>query len=724
MKIKLYTLLLLSIGSITLCRAQALSHPTLLVSRDEVNTIKQVRGQVAAFDRTIDQLILSAQQAVATPVSVPTPKDGGGGVVHEQHKSNYYAMFHCGLAYQYTGDKKFARYVADMLSAYARLYPTWGLHPMTLSSLRGRLFWQTLNESVWLVHATMAYDCIVETLSKKQRDFIEQNLLLNMADFIMNGYQDFRKNHDMFDRMHNHATWATAAVGMTGFVTGHDELVKQALYGTDGTGEKGGFLRQMDYLFSPDGYYTEGAYYERYAIWPFMIFAQCIQHNRPELKIFERRQHILRKAMNALIQLSYNGEFFHFNDALEKGLSAQELTYATNILYQAYPDDKQLLTIAKQYQRTLLPTIGGYLIARDLSKGEEKPVNYQSSLFTDGRNGDEGAVAVIRSTRSDLNSAVTLKATKHGMEHGHFDKLTLAYYDNGHEILADYGAARFLNIEAKYAGHYTRENKSFAKQTIAHNTLVVDETSHFKGKVKVADEYHSDLLYADFSRQDFQIAAAQEVNAYPGVAFRRYVAYLTIPQADYPLVVDVLDIQSAQEHQYDYPWWYNGHMVSTNFPYNKALSSVTPLGSQNGYQHIWLEAWGQNTKSNTSQFTFFNGNRFYTISTATTPATEMKMLRLGANDPDFNLRNSTAYMVREPNATNHTFASLIETHGQYDVVWETSANLTSACQSVSVTENTDDHIVVDIVYRQQHLVVTFSKSKAANSKYQIISNNK
>lgn len=687
-------------------------HPLLLVNADEVATIQKARGQVPVFDQTIHQLIQSADAAVQAPLSVPAPKDGGGGVVHEQHKTNYYAMFHCGLAYQYTGQKKYAQYVADMLMEYARLYPTWGLHPMTLSSLRGRLFWQTLNESVWLVHASMAYDCVYETLTKKQRDSIEKNLLFNMADFIMNGYGDLKKNHDMFNRMHNHATWATAAVGMTGFATGNEALVRKALYGTDESGQTGGFLRQMDYLFSPDGYYTEGAYYERYAIWPFMIFAQCISHNKPELKIFERRDHILEKALNALIQLTYEGEFFHFNDALQKGLSAQELTYAVNIMYQAFPDQKQLLTVSKKYQRQLLPTLGGYMIARDIAKGEAVPVNYKSMVFTDGRQGDEGAVGVIRSTRPGLNSALTLKATLHGMEHGHFDKLTMAYYDNGHEILADYGAARFLNIEAKYAGHYTRENKSFAKQTIAHNTVVVDGKSNFDGKVKVADQYHSDLLYYDFSDPRRQVMAAQELNAYPGVAIRRYLAYLDQPLADYPLIVDVVDVESETEHQYDYPLWYNGHFVSTNFPYTKATDRMEVFGRQNGYQHLWLEAWGRNDKSHTSQFTFFNGDRFYTISTATTATSELKFLRLGANDPDFNLRNSsTAYLVREPKAKSHTFVSLIETHGEYDVVWETSANLVSKCQSVAVTTNNDREIVVEMVYNGQPFTVRFDKTK-------------
>ena len=144
--------------------------------------------------------------------------------------------------------------------------------------------------------------------------------------------------------MHNHATWATAAVGMIGFAMNREDYVNKALYGSDETGKRGGFIRQMDYLFSPDGYFTEGAYYQRYAIWPFVIFAQCIENKLPELEIFSYRDSILSKALSTLIQLSYEGEFFHINDALLKGLSAQELVYAADILYNVHPSDKSLLS--------------------------------------------------------------------------------------------------------------------------------------------------------------------------------------------------------------------------------------------------------------------------------------------------------------------------------------------------------------------------------------------
>src|SRR5690606_19135447 len=106
-------------------------------------------------------------------------------------------------------------------------------------------------------------------------------------------------------------------VGMIGYVMGDKNLTDMALYGSGKDG-KTGFIRQLDVLFSPDGYFTEGPYYQRYAIWPFMTFAQVVQHQQPELKIFEYRDGILLKAVDKLLQSSYKGEIFYLNDALRK----------------------------------------------------------------------------------------------------------------------------------------------------------------------------------------------------------------------------------------------------------------------------------------------------------------------------------------------------------------------------------------------------------------------
>lgn len=692
----------------------AADHPSLLLTRRGVEEMRARRGSVPAFDASIAKTLAGADAALAQPIVVPQPRDGGGGYTHERHKLNYYEMVDCGIAFQLTGEERYARRVADMLAAYAALYPTLGFHPVELSKTPGRIFWQTLNESVWLVHTALAYDCVYDAMTPAERERVERNLFRPMADFLMNGLEGNRENNAVFNRMHNHATWATSAVGMIGMAMGDECLVRKALYGTDETGEKGGFIRQLDYLFSPDGYFTEGAYYQRYAIWPFMVFAQCIDNNRPELGIFTYRDGILLKAVSTLLQLAYDGRFMRFNDALEKGYDAQELVYAVNIAYHADPSNKMLLDVAARYQGWVLPTDAGYAVARDIARGEARPLELRSALYRDGRRGDEGGVAVIRSTDPALSSAVTLKATSHGLSHGHYDKLTLAYYDNGHEILCDYGAARWLNIEAKYKGHYTRENKSLAMQTVAHNTLVVDESSHFGGKIGVSSEHHSDIRFADFSREGVQIVAAEERNACPGVKMQRTVAYVTTPFLQYPLILDLLRAESAEEHNYDYPVWYGGHLVSLNFPYEKALSEMRTLGTANGYQHLWLQAAGRNETSGTSCFTWIASDRFYSLSTATTPASEMVLVETGANDPDFNLRTEKGYMVRERGRKNHTFFSSLETHGTYDLQVEQSDNLKASCRGVRLLTDTPEYTVAVAEYADGHRVVLCMANASAD----------
>lgn len=691
--------------SLALLTAAAGDHPSLMLTRRGVELMRADRGKVPAFDASIDRTLAGADAALRSPIVVPQPRDGGGGYTHERHKLNYYEMVDCGIAWQLTGQERYARRVADMLAAYADLYPTLGFHPVTLSKSPGRIFWQTLNESVWLVHTAMAYDCVYDCMTPAEREHVERDLFRPMADFLMNGMEGNRENNKIFNKMHNHATWATSAVGMIGMVMGDDRLVDRALYGTDLTGRTGGFIRQLDYLFSPDGYFTEGAYYQRYAIWPFMVFAQCIENNRPSLDIFAYRDGILRKAVGTLLQLAYEGRFMRFNDALEKGYDAQELVYAVNIAYNADPSDKMLLDAAARWQDWVLPSDAGYRVARDIARGEARPLRFVSRLYRDGRDGTQGGVAVIRSTDPALNSAVTLKATSHGLSHGHYDKLTLAYYDNGNEVLADYGAARWLNIEAKYKGHYTRENKSFAMQTVAHNTLVVDERSHFGGVYAESMKHHSEILYADFARDSVQIVTARDTNASPGVKMQRTVAYLTTPFLQYPLILDVLRAESDEEHRYDYPMWYEGQLVSLNFPYERSLTTLSTLGAANGYQHLWKEAAGRNTESGTSCFTWIRGNRFYSLSTATTPQSELLLAATGANDPDFNLRHATCYMVREQGRRNHTFFSSLESHGTYDLQVEQSDNLTASCRGVRLVYDTREYTVAVAEYAGGHRVV-------------------
>lgn len=151
---------------------------------------------------------------------VPLPKDAGGGYTHEQHKKNYTNMYEAGLMYQLYNDKKYADYIKDGLMKYAKMYPSLPLHPVIKSSYRGKLFWQGLNESVWLFYTSQAYDCIYDYLSKKEKEYIENNLFKPMVKFIA------VDNEKTFSKIHNHGTWSVASVGMISYVMGDKDMVE------------------------------------------------------------------------------------------------------------------------------------------------------------------------------------------------------------------------------------------------------------------------------------------------------------------------------------------------------------------------------------------------------------------------------------------------------------------------------------------------------------------
>lgn len=589
-------------------------------------------------------------------VVVPLPRDAGGGYTHEQHKRNYRAIYLAGQLFRVTGEARYASYVRELLLAYAELYPTLGPHPARSNESSGRLFWQVLNDAVWLVHAVQGYADVRDTLDSGDRERIDSQVFRRAARFLS---VDSRQT---FDRIHNHATWATAGVGMTGYVLGDRDLVERALLGSDKSG-KTGFLRQTEQLLSPDGYYAEGPYYQRYALMPFMVFAEAIELNDPQRRIFEYRDGVLLKALRTTVQLTYDGYFFPFNDAMkDKSLRTEELYHGIAIAY-GQTRDPSLLSIAQQQGRTVL-TENGLLLARDLAAGKAQPFPFRSILLRDGPQGDQGAVAVLRQGEGPRHTALVAKNSSQGMGHGHFDKLSWQLYDNGHEIVRDYGAARFLNIEAKQGGRYLPENESWAKQTVAHNTLVVDERSHFDGDVEAADAVAPQQLYFS-DTPGLQVSSATVSGAYPGVAITRTLVMADIPGLESPTVLDLVSAESRARHTYDLPLHYQGHLIELGFKVDNHVDRRPVLGTDHGYQHIWVDATGTPARGDAA-LTWLLDDRFYTYRFATDGAVEAILGESGASDPEFNLRREPLVILRARRSAGVAFAALIESHGRYD----------------------------------------------------------
>jgi len=235
-----------------------------------------------------------------------------------------------------------------------------------------------------------------------------------------------------------------------------------------------------------------------------------IERNEPQRKIFGRKDGVLLKAVDTLVQSSYGGYFFPINDALlDKGLDTEELVAGIAIAY-AQSGDGRLLSIAERQGRTLL-TPEGLQVAEALAAGRTKPFEFRTRLLRDGPDGERGALAILRAggghPDDEQGQTLVMKNTAQGMGHGHFDKLNWLFFDNGQRVATDYGSARFLNVEAKSGGIYLPENTSWAKQTIAHNTLVVNEQSHFGGDWRLGEKHApTPLLFAQARKVALLIA--------------------------------------------------------------------------------------------------------------------------------------------------------------------------------------------------------------------------
>jgi hypothetical protein len=678
-------------------------HPVGFYSKADLDYVKANLAGNALLEQSLAAIKNETDPWLDKPVDVPMPKDAAGGYSHERHKANYLLLFNSGILYSVTGKQAYADLVARVLLQYAKLNPGLKKHPQATSSSPGRIFWQALNDANWMVYTSMAYDMAFNGIKKSDRDLITQNAFKPEVDFIT---QDLTT---WFNLIHNHAVWATAAVGMVGIATDNDQYIQLALKGSLGNGSSG-FYALMGQLFSPDGYYTEGPYYTRYALLPFMIFANALENKFPEQHLFQYRNAILEKAVNTALQhTNLDGMFFPMNDAIkDKDYTTSEMLMALNVATKAYGIKPAYLFVAKKQGRVLLGK-GGVQLAKAMANPKAIPnwFPYTSIENTDGPSGKQGGLDILRLGKGEELSSLLFKYTSHGLSHGHFDKLNLNLFDGGKEILQDYGSARFVGVEQKYGGRYLPENGKYAVQTIAHNTLVVDETSHFKGEEKIAENFAPIKRFSALDQPNVLVASAMDTNATTGVRMDRSVYFLQMPN-EQKILVDLLKASSATQHQYDLPFHYLGQFIHASFPYQSSKNSMTVLGKKNGYQYLWKEAEA-NVANTMVQFSFMNGKTFYSLSSLIQDSAKLFFARSGANDPDFNLRHDPVFVIRK-NASNQTFVNVLEIHGKYDPVMETSSGGNASVQQISVLKDDHEMTVASVMVNGQALLICESRN--------------
>ncbi|CDT88622.1 Conserved hypothetical protein [Vibrio coralliirubri] len=701
----------------------------VLLTEAEIEQLHLEVGRSSLMGKTIAANAKDLEAFMRLPIDVPGHGEAGG-YEHNRHKQNYMYMNLAGRMFLITKEQKYADFVTELLEEYADKYLTFDYHVQKNTNPTGRLFHQILNEHCWLMFSSLAYSCVASTLTQEQRDNIESRIFEPMLEMFTVKYA-----HD-FDRIHNHGIWAVAAVGICGLALGKREYLEMSVYGID-RNDTGGFLAQVSQLFAPSGYYMEGPYYHRYAIRPTCVFAEVIHRHMPEVDIYNYKGGVIGNTVQAMLATAYpNGEFPALNDASRTmGITDMGVQVAVSVYSKHYSSengvDQNILGMAKIQDAVWMHPCGLELSKAYEAASAEKEIGmpfWPSVELNEGPQGHNGAQGFIRmqDKKGDVSQLV-MNYGQHGMGHGNFDTLGISFFNRGQEVLREYGFCRWVNVEPKFGGRYLDENKSYARQTIAHNAVTIDEKCQNNFDVERADAVHG--LPHFFKVEDEQIngMSAFANDHYEGFDMQRSVFMLNLEELESPLLLDLYRLDSKKggegEHQYDYSHQYQGQVIRTNFEY-QANKELNTLGEDFGYQHLWNVASGE--VKGTAQVSWLQNNTYYTWLGATSnDNAEVIFTRTGANDPSFNLRSEPAFILRSKGETT-LFASVVETHGYFNEEFEQSVNARGVVKDIKVVAHTNIGSVVEITTEKSNVTVMISNQLGAtdNTEHKVELNGK
>ncbi|WP_110415623.1 heparinase II/III domain-containing protein [Vibrio harveyi] len=685
----------------------------ILLTEAEVELLRKEVGKPSLMGKSIEANRKELEAFMRLPLDVPGHGEAGG-YEHNRHKQNYTYMNLAGRLFLITQEEKYAQFVKDLLAIYAEKYLTFDFHVQKNTNPTGRLFHQILNEHCWLMFTSLAYSCVASVMTEEERTAVVERIFEPMLDMFTVKYA-----HD-FDRIHNHGIWAVAAVGICGLAIGKPEYLEMSVYGQDHD-DTGGFLAQISQLFAPSGYYMEGPYYHRYAIRPTCVFAEVVHRHMPEVDIYNYKDKVIGNTVQAMLATAYpNGEFPALNDASRTmSITDMGVQVAVSVYSKHYGLDDNILGMAKIQNAVWMHPCG-----LELSQAYDKAIAdreigipfWPSVELNEGPTGSNGAQGFIRmQDKTGDVSQLVMNYGQHGMGHGNFDTLGITFFNRGQEVLREYGFCRWVNVEPKFGGRYLDENKSYARQTIAHNAVTIDEQCQNGFDVDRADSVHGLPHFFKVEGTEINGMSAFANDHYPNTDMQRSVFMLNLDELEAPLLLDLYRIEGEGEHQYDYSHQYDGQIVRTNFDY-QSFGELNTLGDDFGYQHLWKVASGK--VQDTALVSWLQNNTYYTWLGTSSSAkqngdNEVIFTRTGANDPSFNLRSEPAFILRSKGEST-LFASVLETHGYFNEEFEQSVNARGQVKDIRVVGYNAVGSIVEITTEKSLVTVMISNVLGAD----------
>jgi len=385
-----------------------------------------------------------------------------------------------GVLCQVTGERRYLDGARAVLAAYAERYTRYELHDNNGRRGKGaRVHSQSLTEASWLIPMVQAADLVWSDLTAEERQAIEKGLLRPCVEqVLMPG----------FGQVHNIHCRLASAIGLTGLLLDDKALISRAL-----ADDRGGFGEQVAEGIREDGMWFEGASgYHFFTIDGLLPLAVAAGHCGVGLWSPK-----LKSMFDAPLALATPDlRLPPFNDSGTVDLHGTRDAY--ELAYAHWQDPAYLAILgsgprsgrrALLYGLTELPKAG--------------PAAAQAS-----RNSPASGYAILQAGTGEDATWLCLKYGPHGGGHGHPDK--------NHFILRSTRADRMPDGGTHAYG--SPLHSSWDKSSLAHNTLVVDQTS----------QAAATGACLGFGRTpggaDYAVTDAGAI--YPGVRFLRAVALL------------------------------------------------------------------------------------------------------------------------------------------------------------------------------------------------------
>ncbi|MDG2410094.1 MAG: alginate lyase family protein [Pirellulales bacterium] len=584
-------------------------HPRLFVNQQEIDQLRKWAEQETWLGKYLNITVEDLRKSVDNP-QLPTVSRGDNvGIARKAHS---YAV-----AYALTGEKPFAEATAKILNAYVPLFPQY-----SVTGMKGKASDSTLGECDWAIHAASAYDLIYNSgaLSDAQKQAIEQDVFKASAEAMRQCNHRYRSN------------WrarAIAGVAILGFCIGDRELIDEAINGYWDEKQqliRDGFVQHVAWSILADGvFYERSVHYQLYTADAYALIAEVARHNGMDLWNLEVPGHRFdagadiertfgetgKKTVKAIFDSPFY-EAFSDGSLVRLGNSYAdrlERTRCYEPAYRAYEDPKfaWLLRQGVKFARPIAG--GGYLTPEQIAAAKKKadrtgdaprrplgPLELlwlvpelplgefdhseDTTVGVTGRHENHctllpnGGITVLREDVTPESVGVQMTYGDWGSAHTHPELLAIAVSADGHLLIP----------EVRYHNYGHEDFLSWDRQSIAHNTVTVDEVSQYPQDIpdpwaieRNGKQARGRPLF--FHASDRLKAFGAECDAaYEGVLLSRSVALLG------STIVDFYRCTSESEHTYDYALHIDGELADSTVALSEPAEG--PISDKLGYMHL------------------------------------------------------------------------------------------------------------------------------------------